>query len=316
MVTAPPLIWILTSGRRGDIVQCRAIAERLSADGAGRIEEKTVRPRAPYRWFMPYGPPDPAERALIAPPYPDLVIASGRRTVPYVRMLHRETAGKCRAVFMKYPGCDVSAFALMWTPAHDRKEGPAVMATLTAPHLATPRRLARHREKCAPAIAALPAPRLGIVLGGNTRRVVYGKEESAAFSRLLAPDLPFSSFAVSGSRRTPANLLSAAEKALAPRPAFIWDGTGENPYFDILANCDAFLVTGDSHNLVSEVLACGRPVHVFRPRGNPAKFDWTLAELEKRGLIVPSGAPIAPGAMPPCDATDEIAAWIGRRLGW
>jgi len=300
----------MTSGRRGDIVQCRAIAERLSS----AIIEKEVAPRAPFRWIMPYGPIDPWERALIAPPYPDMIIASGRRTVPYVRVVVKKTEGKCRAVFMKYPGCDVSSLGLMWAPSHDKKSGPTIISTLTSPHLITPEKLDDRRKNCAPAIKALPGFKLGVLLGGNTRHVRYDKTTIDAFLAPLKTKLPFDALLVTGSRRTPSRLIEAIRQTTAGIPSFIWDGHGENPYFDIIANADAFLVTGDSHNLVSEALAGGKPVYVFDPPGNPEKFRWTLPKLTEKGLIMPHTAPLTAGATAPFDETPEIVSKIRQLL--
>lgn len=307
-------IWIITSGRRGDIVQCRAVAERLSSD----ITEKVVAPRAPFRMLMPFGPIDPAERDLIAAPYPDILIASGRRSVPYVRAImsaSRKSGGSaCRAVFMKYPGCNVADFALVWTPAHDRRQAAGIITTLTAPHLVSGARLRHHRAQTHPMIAALPAPRLGILLGGNTRHVSYDAALIRAFCEPLRANLPFGSFLVTGSRRTPPEFVEALRTTLAPRPVFMAQEAPDNPYFDILAGSDALLVTGDSHNLVSEALAAGVPVHVFRPPGNPAKFTFTLTALESLGWIEPEAAPLLGGKRKPHDATDEIVTAL--RQAW
>lgn len=296
----------MTNGRRGDIVQCRAAAESLS----DAIIEKRLAPHPPFRWLAPYGPIDPFEKSLIAPPYPDLIIASGRHSVPYVKSIQKATAGKCRAVFMKYPGCDVSSLGLAWMPDHDQRHGPHIINTLTSPHLVTPERLQNYKTNIDPRIKALPGPRLSIILGGNSKHVTFNAAAIADFCRPLKADLPFGSILVTGSRRTPRALLDAVQAAIAPRPAFLWDGSGDNPYFSILANSDALLVTGDSHNLVSETLTSGKKVYVYNPPGNPAKFNWTLSKLEEKGLIQPHGSPLQAGKTSSFDATPEIVSKI------
>ena len=301
-----PLIWILTSGRRGDVVQCRAIAEQVS----NTIIEKILNPRAPYRWLAPFGPIDPKDNSLITPPYPDLIIASSRHSVPYVKAIQKASNGKCRAIFMKYPGCDVTSLGLTWIPAHDKREGPNIINTLTSPHLVTPEKLAEHKANIDPRIKALPGPRLGIILGGNTKHMSFDEASISAFCKPLKTDLPFASMLVTGSRRTPNSLLEAVKATIAPRPAFIFDGTGDNPYFNILANSDALLVTGDSHNMVSEALASGKQVYVFTPPKIPSKFQWTLSKLEEKGSIKPHHAPLIAGNGQTLDATPEIISKI------
>jgi uncharacterized protein len=72
--------WVLTDGKAGDEAQCLGVAERLGL----MAEPRHVKPRPPWVWLMPRGPIDPAEApdrpgSPIAPPFPDICIASGRR---------------------------------------------------------------------------------------------------------------------------------------------------------------------------------------------------------------------------------------------
>ena len=44
---------------------------------------------------------------------------------------------------------------------------------------------------------------------------------------------------------------------------YIYDNTGENPYYAILATSDVALVTPDSVNMLSETLTAGLPTFIF-----------------------------------------------------
>ncbi|MEM8839277.1 MAG: mitochondrial fission ELM1 family protein [Pseudomonadota bacterium] len=299
---ARPKIWIVTNGRRGDIVQCEAIGHRIG-DIIRKIE---LAPRAPYSWFMPWGPCDPAELDKFKPPLPDLIIASGRRAVPYVRKLARASTIAPRAIFMKYPGYDVSRFAIAWHPVHDRRPGRHVIETLTTPHLMIPERIEDERKSPDPRCVALPSPRLGILLGGNSGKVVYDAATIKAFCEPLRRLDHFASVCVTGSRRTPPELLDTIRKTLT-NPHFIWDGNGPNPYSAIVSLSDALLVTGDSHNMVSEALAAGRKTYVFLPPDLPAKFSSTLNALAAENALVLDHNSMQPGTQSPIDATAEIA---------
>ena len=63
--------------------------------------------------------------------------------------------------------------------------------------------------------------------------------------------------------------------------ADFWDGTGENPYFGMLACADALIVTDDSVNMASEAAATGQPVAIYpllREGGKIALFHERLIE--------------------------------------
>ena len=97
-------LWVLTDGKAGDEQQCLGVAEALG----GTVELRRVKPWAPFVWLMPYGPIDPFEApgregSPIAPPFPDVVIASGRRAVPYVRHVRRASRRRTFTVFLKDP---------------------------------------------------------------------------------------------------------------------------------------------------------------------------------------------------------------------
>src|SRR6185437_6692499 len=88
-----------------------------------------VAPRWLFRSLSPYGPLDPKDRpgrpgSIFTPPFPDIVIASGRPTVPYIRALKRAAGRKLFAVFLQDPRYARREFDLIWTPLHDGLAGP------------------------------------------------------------------------------------------------------------------------------------------------------------------------------------------------
>ena len=159
-------IWTLTDGKIGDRVQCAGVATALG----GEIENKTVAMRPPFEWFAPIGPIDPrqspeAANSPIAPPYPDVVIASGRRAIAYARVIKRRSGGATFVVLLKDPRIRARFADLIWAPLHDRRTGPNVFSTLTSPHGLGPL-LDHARAAPVPQIAGLHKPMLGVVLGG------------------------------------------------------------------------------------------------------------------------------------------------------
>jgi hypothetical protein len=168
-----------------------------------------------------------------------------------------------------------------------------------------------------PAIAALPAPRVAVLLGGKNAVYKYRDEDDARLiGALQSLGGLGASFLVTPSRRTHARLLDAADLATRPFPRVLWDGSGANPYGDFLAHADLLVVTADSVNITGEACATGRPVLVFSPSGGSAKFRRFHDALEVRGAARP--LPDLPDAIPdwsyePLHSVDDIAREIERR---
>lgn len=307
--TGDPLTaWVLTDGKAGDEGPCLGIAAALGA----RVERRVVRPRAPWVWVLPYGPIDPAEAAgrpgsPIAPPWPDLVLACGRRAVAYARAVKRAAGKRTLVVVLRDPRTRRHGADLLWVATHDAPRGPDVIVTDTTPHRIGADLLARLRADPPAWAADLPAPRVAVVIGGGDG--LDGLPEKLA---ALAPAA--GSFLVTPSRRTPPGLLAAVRSAVAGRPGFVWDGTGDNPYPAFLALADQVVVTGDSFNMVSEALATGRPVLVHEPTRPRRKLHGFLNGLYRAGLARPFQGRLEDYKYAPVDSTPVIAAAIAHRL--
>ena len=285
----PESAWILTDGKAGDELQCLGVVEALGL----APEFRRVVPRAPFVWTMPWFGIDPAEApdrpdSPIRPPFPDLVIASGRRAVTYLKRVKKASGGRTFTVFLKDPRVGAGAADFIWVPAHDRLRGPNVFTTPTSPHRFSPAGLAAARAAPRPEIAALPRPRIAVMLGGDSRRVRYTDIDFDAFAGMGS--VPFgedetASFMVTESRRTPPGFAAALRAALDGWPHFWWDGGGDNPYAEMLALADGLVVSGDSVNMVDEALATGAPVRVYLPDGADARVRRRLEGLADAGLI-------------------------------
>ncbi|NJL08158.1 MAG: nucleoside-diphosphate sugar epimerase, partial [Methylacidiphilales bacterium] len=160
-------VWILTDGKAGDEGQCLGVAAALGVEP----QIRRVRPRAPWVWLGPFAPVPPADRpdrpeSPIAPPFPDLIIASGRRAAPYVQAVKQASGGHTFTVILKDPRRGRRAADFLWVPAHDRLRGKNVLVTLTSPHRVSAVALAAERAAPRPEIAALPGPRVAVLIGG------------------------------------------------------------------------------------------------------------------------------------------------------
>ncbi len=320
IVSAPRLpqgttAWVLASGKVGHEVHCLGIARELGLEPV----LKQVRPRALFAALTPFGPIDPRDRAtkpgsLLAPPFPDIVFAAGRVTVPYLRYLRRVSGGRTFAMFLQDPRTGAGAADLLWVPEHDRLRGENVLVTLTSPHPLRPHILEAARRSPDPRLAHLPHPRVAMVLGGPSAHHRFEEKDVAALTR-IAGDLAASGCGVmvTPSRRTPPDLIKALAQALAGQPAFVWDGEGDNPYAAMIALADSIVVTGDSVNMVGEALAGGVPVQVYDPSGGHPKITGFINKLVVAGHVRRWAGALERWDNPPLDATSLIASEIARR---
>ncbi|MHB2167719.1 mitochondrial fission ELM1 family protein [Alsobacter sp. R-9] len=312
--------WVLTDGKAGDEVQCIGVAEALGLTP----EVRRVAPRPPWSWLMPWGPVDPREApgrpgSPIRPPYPDLVIASGRRAVASLRRIRRETRGRTFTVFLKDPRTGTGTADLIWVPQHDALRGDNVIVTLTSPHRIHAERLATARAAPPPALAALPSPRVALLVGGDSRHHRFTDEDIGRLARQVE-DLAAQgvSLMATTSRRTPPALAEKVAATVRRAGGFVWDGTGDNPYVPMLALADAVLVTADSVNMVGEACATGRPVLVFEPSerrpGSARKAKAFVQGLRDHGAVQISQGRLESHAYEPLNSTPVIAAVLAERL--
>ncbi|HXT08654.1 MAG TPA: mitochondrial fission ELM1 family protein [Roseiarcus sp.] len=308
-MTAPLRALVLGSGRIGHQVNTLGVVEALG----GPYEVRSLAPRRLYARLAPWGPADPRDRQALAGAAPDILIASGRVTVPYVRAWKRAHPGVF-AVFLQDPRWARGEIDLIWMPQHDSWRGPNVMTTLTSPHPFSPARLAALRAAPDARLSRLAAaPRCAVMLGGPSGAQHFTTGDLTRLGEALRT-IRAQGYCVMAtpSRRTPPDLADAARQAVGD--GFFWDGAGDNPYPAMLALADAVLVTGDSANMVGEATATGAPVHVFEPSGGGSKkLALAIDALVARGAARRWAGRLEDFRYDPIDSSAEIAAEILRR---
>ena len=116
--------WVATDGKIGMESQCVGLAEALGL----MPEVKRLAIRVPWRWLppgiwtAPFAAIDPSGDRL-TPPWPDLLIATGRQSVAPALAVKRASGGRTFLVQIQRPGIDVARFDLVVTPEHDRLAG-------------------------------------------------------------------------------------------------------------------------------------------------------------------------------------------------
>jgi len=303
---APPRLWILSDGRAGHEAQTLAIAAALGA------EPRLIylRPRWPFKALAPFFPPDPRDLKALTPPLPEMALAAGRRTLPALRWL------KQRGVFTVYankPATGARAADVIVAPAHDGFFARNAVTPPTPANLVSRETLRARLDAPDPRIAVLPAPRVAMLIGGDSKHFRFTPVDSEALAK-IARDLCASGYGVMAtlSRRSPPHLLEALSLALDGTNAFLWDGSGPNPYLDMLAYADHIIVTADSVNMLGEAAATGAPAHVFAPSGGSRKMTACLKTLERLGAVRPWNGRLESWRYEPVNSTPMIAAAIMR----
>jgi mitochondrial fission protein ELM1 len=302
--------WTVTSGAAGFETQALGVAEALGVVPV----VKHVRQSAPWHWLAPWGPV--ADAGDIVPPWPDLVIAAGRQSIPFARMIRRRSRGQTFVAVLQDPRVPPAWFDFVWVPAHDRLRGPNVLSTILSPNRITPQRLADEAQRIAPKIAHLPNPRIAVLLGGANGVFRFDERAAARLGGQLAElaRRHDAGLMVTPSRRTGRAQADIIRERIKDAPAVMWNGEGENPYFGYLGSADAILVTCDSVNMVGEAVSTGKPVHVVELEGGSAKWRRFLDPIYALGAARPFKGDLESWTYVPLNATAEIAAAIARAM--
>lgn len=292
-----PRIWVLLGHRRGDNNQLLALGEALGIP----FETRTIRYGRLARLWMKLFPTGlghltPGSRRWLQPPWPDLVIGIGRRTVPVVRWIKRQNHGETRIVRLGHPRAANRLFDLVITtrqyPVPDGENVLRLPLTLnrfrTAP-------LPDAAEKAI--LERWPRPHLLLSLGGTAPMWRLDMSALGAALRILtnrASELGGTLIAI-GSQRTPR---AALELFRAAAGAVLIDD-GAIRYAVALADADEHYVTADSVSMISEAVLTGKPVGLIpvkpdargRRRLGPDPATSRLrdlrrfwADIEQRGL--------------------------------
>ncbi len=298
--------------------QCLGLAEAL---GMAPVVKRIV-PRFPWSvlppqlWFAPFRALGPAGDGL-APPWPDLLIATGRPTVALSAAIRRASRGRTFTVQIQNPTVDPRRFDVVVAPAHDWLMGDNVITTVGALHRITDERLARDAERFRRRVRHLPHPLVAVLLGGTNAhyRMTPAVAERLANALAKLAVVHKAGLLVTPSRRTGKRNERVIRDKLAGLPAEIWDGSGDNPYFAYLGLADTVVVTCDSVSMVSEACATGKPVYVFDLDGGSKKFRSFHAGLMEKGITRPFTGELAQWRYDPLDDTQRVAEEILRRMG-
>ena len=316
----PIVIWALSDGRAGIEAQAVGLAEAVARRRKAKVVVKRIGwtgrvGRLPWwlnlfprRWLTP-------ESAFDAP-WPDLVVAAGRATLPLSIRLRRWTGGKTYVVQIQDPRAPAQLFDLVVPPNHDRLKGDNIVSIIGAPHRVTAKKLGDEYRRFAADIDPLPHPRAAVLIGGRSRAFDLSPERASAIAQeiQLALEQEGGSLLMTFSRRTPPQARALLTARLKHLPGIIWDNEGDNPNFAFLAGADYVLVTEDSANMATEAAGTGKPVFILKMDGQSLKFRLFHEELERHGAARPFGGAFHGWSYEPLAETDRAAKEILARM--
>lgn len=275
----------MTEGATGMENQCLGLAERMGMP----IRVFRLSVKAPWRWIAPFTRGTPLAHLkrgsdLPTAPWPRLLIACGRQSIPFSIAIRGAAQGRTFTVQCQNPRVPTGSFDLIVPPEHDQLSGGNVFPILGSPNRVTDEKLAAAKTAFAERFSRIRGPRLAVLIGGPSKTYRFGETEATNLARTLRYLSRDYGLMITLSRRSGDSIRNAFLAELGASDAYIWDGEGENPYTGMLAWADALAVTADSVNMVCEAGATGRPVHILELPGGSPKFDRFYAELAMRGV--------------------------------
>lgn len=312
-----PLTWIITEGITGTENQCLGIAEALGVEAV----VKRIKLNEPWKTFSPYLGFETAasfshEGDMLTPPWPDLVIASGRKSIAASRYIKRKSK-KSIIVQIQDTRTRRSEFDLLVVPEHDpaaKLNKPNIFVTTATPNRITDAKLSAAREKFAQ-FQSLPSPRIAVLIGGTAgKQVLTADMVKTLAEQLKALDAQGYGLMVTTSRRTGEANKQILVDELKNTKAYIWDGVTENPYFGFLAWADALIVTSESMSMLSEAGTTGKPVYMVDLGGAKPRHKQMQQNLKNKGIIRNFEGQIDEWTYKPLRDSDAVAQEIRRRF--
>jgi len=318
-------VWLLIDDRAGNKSQVLGVARALGLPFQIKTIDYTAAAALPnYMLMASFSMLTQSSRVNLMAPWPDIVIAAGRRTAPVARRIKSLSGGKAFLTQIMYPGSSgEDDFSLIAVPRHDALP-PAEnrFEVIGAPHAVTRETLEEARIQWRGKFDHLPKPHVALIVGGDTKRKKFTPAMASELGERAAALVKGAggSLLITTSRRSTPDATAALLAAIGDVPAhvFQWGDEGDNPYMAYLAQADHVIVTGDSVSMSCEACATGKPVYIFAPKKMIAHKHAKLhQDLYAKGYAKPleDADTLTDWTHAPLNAADDIAQEMRRRLG-
>ena len=325
-------VWIVTDGKKGTENQCLGLAERLQDLCAETaiidITIKKIQPKWPWNILSPTILP--RDLALsekgdsLDPPYPDMIIGSGRHSVGSLVVLKRLFGSQTMFVQIQDPKAGYKDFDMIISPSHDclkeRLKGDTsrILQTVGALSRVTLDKILADVEATAARFPKADDRKyVAVLIGGKSKA---HSMESDLTERLCGQLLSLTEnypvhLLITASRRTGEENSAILTDKLAGKPHIdLWDNTGDNPFFGFLGLGEWLLVTSDSVSMPSEALTTGKPTYIIDLPTRSNKFRRFHTELQRQGYTRLFQGKMETWTVPKLDETGRAASEVIRRF--
>jgi len=259
-VTSAPRIWVLLGAHTGDNNQVLALGRAFGLPfETKQLQYNLLRKLGPAALRTSLAALMPASRRLLQPPWPDLVIGIGRRSVPVARWIKQRSGGRTKLVRLGDPRHDPGLFDLVLTTPQYRVPNtpsvvqmPLALSPYQEPVAAEPDEIA-WVEEC-------ERPHLVFAVGGETRNWRLSPDMVIDAARRLIGRAGQGCLTIVTSARTSSELKQALRELCLNTPHCRLV-EGKRPRFAVLlADADECFVTADSVSMLSEAILARKPV--------------------------------------------------------
>jgi hypothetical protein len=309
-----PAVWVLQGTRKGDNMQAQELARRLGWPyQLHQVRFSGLRIVPNHLLGASLASLRKDKSFTLTPPWPDLVIAVGRRTVPVARWIRKQSGGRTRLVHLGRPRAPLWWFDLVITTPQYGLPSAANVIELPLPFALAITSREEDLTKWRQTFGSLPRPWTGVLVGGSRYPARFGRSEAAALARQLL-DRQGSSL-ISTSPRTDPLVVTLLRETLGNR-AYVhqWQEGVDNPHHAVLSLADSLVVTSDSISMIAEAAATAKPLQVFEAGHHPLAFSWQAKQglgawLARTGILSP---PRSPEKIRVADAEGAYEAAVAR----
>jgi mitochondrial fission protein ELM1 len=217
----------------------------------------------PTLYHIDHGRSDPLE-----PPWPELILTSGRRPANVALWIRKQSGGHTRIVLVGKPSTSPEDYDLVIYSAENQFPPLANLQAISLPLMRVDEaRIAQAVVEWEPRFRELPRPLIAFLIGGPTGPFVF----NASTTRRLLDYIKWIVGETGGtpyittSRRTPPEVVASLQAGMPSGASlFAWSADAvENPYRGLLGLADGFVVTGDSISMMVEVIRLHKPLSIF-----------------------------------------------------